>query len=288
MNCPRCGFSIDDALTMTCPHCGQSLVATVAEDLPDSGAAADAIYETPALPASGPTPPDSSGDSAPLPAPPRKRKTGLIIGILIALAVILASALGVSLYALAHNQQSASMPAPTATPNATILYQNSFTLNATEWLSDSHCFFQNGAYHIKDGYICFAPAGVIPEGNISVDAQQVAGPNNWLYGLVFRHTSQGDYYQFGIDSHGDWYFGKVVNNTGTALLGWIPNPAIKAGLNTVNTLLVHIKGAHFDFYINGTKVGEADDTTFSAGLCGIRGGPPIEAAFNNFEITTAS
>lgn len=327
MNCPRCGLSIEDALATTCPRCGQSLVEMAAERLPDSEAATDAIYEMPTLPTSGPIVPDagiSSGQNygfapfgqgapaasgpmplagnaplAPAPAmPPRKSRSGLIIGILIALVVILASGLGVSLYALAQKQQSANTgpaatatlaPTATATPNETVVFQDPLTSNTKGWSSDSHCFFQNGAYHVKDGYLCFAPTGEISDGSISVDAQQVSGPLDWGYGIVLRHVSQGNYYEFNITSDGTWDFSKVINGSRTHIVPFTLTSAIHQGLVTVNTLQVRAQGSHFVFFVNGIQVGEADDSMFTSGMSGVDGGGGgTEMAFNNFKISISS
>jgi hypothetical protein len=126
------------------------------------------------------------------------------------------------------------------------------------------------------------------DGNITVQAKQVAGSLREGYGIVFRRTSTGTWYEFDIDGNRHWAFYKNVNGTGTAIVDFAPSPAIKGGLNTVNTLMVQAKGSHFVFFVNGTKVGEADDTTFSSGLSGLSASGPIEVAYTNCEITAAS
>ena len=244
---------------------------------------------------------------APLPptsTPPRKGRGGLIIGVLIALVVLLASGLGVSLYALnARNQQTGqtgtsspstattatASPTPTSTGTGAVLYQDAFTSEATGWSNDSHCFFEKNSYHVRDGYLCYAPAGNIGDGNFSVDAYQVSGDPVWFYGIVVRRVSKGNYYAFYVDGNSQFLFSKYVNGTRTDILAITPSAAIKGGLNTINTLLVRAQGSHFTFYVNGTKVGEADDSTFTTGYSGIEGGGGgIEVAFNNFKITALS
>lgn len=250
-------------------------------------------------------PPYSPGGFAPqppAPLPPRKSRSGLIIGMLLVVVVLLVSGLGIALYALnARNQQGQAgagatatspltTPSPTATPGGTILFQDPLTSNANGWLdSNGHCFFQDNAYHIKNSYYCLAPAGNIADANISVQAKQVAGSLRYPYGIVFRRASSGNWYEFDIDSNSKWVFFKVVNGTLSTLVNYTPNAAIKGGLNTAKSLMVQAKGSHFVFFVNGTNVGDADDSTFASGSSGLSaGGPDTEVAYNNFLITTGS
>jgi hypothetical protein len=241
---------------------------------------------TPSMPLAGSMPPMPF----PPPAPPRKSRAGIIIGVLVVIIVLLAGGLGITLHTLkgqsgnsaTKGTAATSTPVPTATPNETRFFQDPLTSNQNGWAADSHCFFQNSAYHIRDGYLCYAPIGTLADLSVSVDVQQVSGPDNWFYGIVLRRASKGNYYVFDIDSRGKWLFGKVVNNTYSDILPYRPDPAIKTGLNVRNTLLVRTKGTHFDFYVNGTKVGETDDATFASGKCGVHGDSHLEAAFNNF------
>lgn len=87
-------------------------------------------------------------------------------------------------------------------------------------------------------------------------------------------------------SNSKWGFGKVVNDTFTDIIPYQFNAAIKGGLNVKNTLLVRMKGSHFDFYINGTKVGEVDDTTYTSGLSGLFGNDYNDVAYTNFKVTS--
>jgi hypothetical protein len=227
--------------------------------------------------------------------PPRKSRTGLIIGSLAVVVVLLLGGLGVILLTSnSHNQPgttgvgvtatTALTPSPTPTP--TPLFQDPLTSNANGWSNDSNCFFQGGAYHIKDGFICYAPADSVGDAAISVDVKQLSGPLLNPYGLVFRRTSTGNYYEFDIDGNGKWAFFRTVNNTGTRLVDYTANAAIKKGLNATNTLMVQEKGSHFTFFVNGTQVGNSDDPTFPSGISGLEAYDSIEVAFNNFLITS--
>ncbi|HLW00650.1 MAG TPA: family 16 glycoside hydrolase [Ktedonobacterales bacterium] len=257
---------------------------------------------TPSVPPSYPPmqPPGGMAPLPPAPTPPRRGRSGLIIGTLLVLIVLLAGGLGVSLYALnARNAQqrqtggatSTAAPSPTPTPGEVVLFQDSLTSNTNGWANDaneSHCFFKDKSYHVKDGYYCLAPAGSVSDANITVQVKQVAGSLRYAYGIVFRRASPGNWYEFDIDSNSKWVFRAVINNSSSTLVPYTPNTAIKGGLNQVNTLRVQAKGTHFTFYVNGIKVGEAADTMFSSGYSGLSAdGADTEVAYNNFQITAA-
>lgn len=326
MICSNCGLSLTDPGAQTCPRCGQPVASSASENVAGRDVPTDAISESPpppfsvpmpsgadgfgenfgfALPgqsaSSGYAPMPPSGGIAPtpsVPTPPRKSKSGLIIGILLVLVVVLAGGLGVSLYALNRHDQpqgqaslspnTAPTPSPTSTPNETILFQDPLTSNTNGWANDSHCFFQNNSYHIKDNYVCYTPIDNVVDETISVQVKQVAGSVLYPYGIVFRRESPGNWYEFDIDSNGKWVFFKAVNRTPTRLVNYTANAAIKRGLNTTNTLMVQFKGSLFTFFINGTQVGTAQDTTLSFGGSGLEAGLGVEAAFNNLLITTVS
>jgi hypothetical protein len=231
----------------------------------------------------------------PRPMSKKRRVSKVLLGIagvlglcLISLGVRVALYLGATALTQTAPKTSAAAtitPFPSTLPGETVIFQDALASDTNQWVVDpAHCFYQDGAYHLKDAYICYADTGSIDDANIKVDARQVAGPTVYFYGIVLRRTSQGNYYEFTIDSNSKWSFGKVVNEKYTDLVTQ-SSLTIKGGLNTTNTLLVRARGSHFAFYVNGAQVGEMDDTTFSSGRVGLVAGTHIEVAYNNFQIT---
>lgn len=213
---------------------------------------------------------------------------GITVGSLVLCVILVVVSLGVlGQTVLKQRIHNTPTPFPGTTPGETVLFQDPLTSNTNGWINDPlRCFFQNNAYHIQNGYICFAPAGITSDVNISVDAAQISGPTSAAYGIILRRASQGNYYQFVIDSNSQWGFGKVANDkTYTALIRVKTNSALKGGINTVNHLMISAKGAHFAFYINGTKVGETDDSSYASGQSGLFCGDNSEAIFTNFQMT---
>lgn len=227
---------------------------------------------------------------APAPAKPtRSRGRRNLLAALVGVLIIAACAGGVYLAFFAHGSPP-NNGSQNPIPGTNVLFSDPLTSNANGWSDTSgHCFFQDNAYYIENGFICYAPAGNFGDANITVQAKQVAGSIRYGYGIVFRRTSTGNWYEFDIDSNRHWAFFKSVNGTESTIVDFTSNSAIKGGLNIVNTLLVQAKGSHFVFSVNGAEVGEADDTAFSSGQSGLSaGGPDVEVAYTNFEITAAS
>ena len=224
------------------------------------------------------------------PPAPKKSRTGLIVGIVVGVVVLLAACAGISIFAIsALGTASISTGTPgavaTATPAETVVYQNAFTSTAEDWAQDNNCQSKSDGYHIADGFICYAPIGNQSDVNVTVNVQQVSGPTTTGYGIAFRRASAGNFYEFLIDSNGKWFFDKCVDSTCTTIVDFTANAAIKGGLNTSNTLKVAAKGSHFEFFVNGTSVGSQDDTTFTSGIVGIESGDSVDCAFTNLVIT---
>src|SRR5262249_1367207 len=155
-----------------------------------------------------------------------------------------------------------------------VIYDNPMDgTKTTNWINDTtHCTFKPDGYHITASYICFAPPDDISDVVITVNAKQLSGVNSRFYVIVLRTAlNVGSYYAFESDGNGKWMFEVVKNQQVTRLVDITPNPAIQTGLGVVNALQVSAVGSHFEFTVNGTKVGQADDPSFPSGLVGLFG-----------------
>lgn len=232
------------------------------------------------------------GPLAPLPAR-KKSRTGLVIGIVAAVVIVLAACTGGTIWAMRSLGQTtvttlSGTPSASASPTAseTVIYGDTFKSDDEGWLDEpGHCFLKGDGYHVTNTWACYAPIGTQTDVDISVTTQQVGGPTTWPYGIIFRRTSVGNSYQFMIDSNGKWVFYKCVNDTCTALVDYTANASIRGGLNTPNALEVRIAGSHFDFYVNNTKVGSSDDTTFTSGKVGLVASKNVDSVFTNFVVS---
>ncbi|HEY7781415.1 MAG TPA: hypothetical protein VIC85_14500 [Ktedonobacterales bacterium] len=250
-------------------------------------------YATPPMwgapPTAWPAPPPGS-----VVPPVRRHRVGLIVSLVTAAVLLTCTAVGIGVFLLrSFNPSAANQPVPgpaltaVATPSPTVLFQDPLTTNTNGWaVETSHCEFTHGGYFIN-GRICYAPAGDIQDGSVSVQVRQLSGPITWTMGIAFRRQSVGNYYAFGIYGNGQWVFYKAVNDNLTVLKPFTPSSAIHAGLNVTNRLRVVFSGTHFVFFVNDVQVGQFDDPTFtSRGLVGLEASEHIQAVFNTFEITT--
>lgn len=229
--------------------------------------------------------------------PEHKPHTGRIVGIVALVVVVLATCTGGALIVMRSLGQATAtrtpstatatrISTPVGTATATVIYGNTFSSDASGWPQDpGKCFLGSGGYHSVNGYLCYAPAGVQTDADISVSVQQISGHTTTAYGIVLRRVGIGNYYRFMIDSNSKWLFDKCVNDICTALIAFTHNAAIKGGLNTSNTLEVSAKGSHFNFFVNGTKVGGAIDKTFASGAVGVVSGEAIECVFTDFIVS---
>jgi hypothetical protein len=239
---------------------------------------------------------------APAPPPRRKGRVGLIIGAVSA-AVVVVCGLGFGLLyaagthlgtaaratATAEAIPTATQVKATAPQTGTVIFRDDFSSASSGWNNDANCFYSSGSYHIKNGYVCYAPAGSQSDVAISVRVAQISGTTTHLFGIAFRIAPQTqDHYEFDISGEGEWGFFKCIKDMCNPVVDVTSDPSIHRGLNTPNALQVYAKGSHFDLYINGTKVGQADDTTFMSGEVGLWGDTDSEYVFDTLTIARLS
>lgn len=256
-------------------------------------------YAPPSVPMYGQAAPPSMGQQpawgSPFPPqPPRKSRTGLIVAVVVVLVLILGA--GGGFLALRAAQQG-TPPAtnggnPTATVSATattgsnIVFQDSFNDPTSGWANDSHCSYGSGGYHIKDGFICYAPAGDTTNATVTTTVKQISGAVLDPYGVSVRISDQG-HYEFDIDSNGKWVVFKCGSSNCSRLKDYTASSAIHSGLNATNTLSVAMQGTNFTFSINGTQVGQFTDSAYSSGQVGLGGSDGIEVVYSSFKIASA-
>ena len=112
------------------------------------------------------------------------------------------------------------------------------------------------------------------DGIFSVEATQVAGPDNNAYGLLFRVDDENDdFYSFQISGDGFVWIGRyrdggaaeaepIINDW------WFESPIINQG-NAANKLSVQAEGQNLIFFVNDQEVGRVTDDAFSSGDIGL-------------------
>jgi hypothetical protein len=198
----------------------------------------------------------------------RHRTARILVGILL-FAVIVAGA--GAIYAVSHYP---------------VIYQSSLKGSLYNWEAGADCAPKSDGYHIRSGSICYAPIGSQTNADVNVHVVQLRGSTELFYGIVLRSVPSQHYYLFGIDGNGKWVF---VNVPGTgrppvSVIAPTLDGAIHTGIHSANTLEVRMKGAHFDFFINGIKVGEINDSHYTTGQIGLSGEDGVEVVYTDLSI----
>lgn len=151
------------------------------------------------------------------------------------------------------------------------------------WHADS-------AYHVRVSessslyWANYSVAGKIGDFQLDVDVTQVEGPDDNGFGIVFRNVCYNNYYYFLISGDGFMTFRKVVDGQRTDIQPWVACPVVVQGNNT-NHLTIVADGSHFAFYVNGTEVLQATDSSLDFGHFGVMvrtlNEPGVHIAFDN-------
>jgi len=223
----------------------------------------------------------------------------LLIGLL--LLLIMGGGIFVlhSSYQQAAANATATIPANPYTVGGTLalydpLRDNSKGYQWDEWTDayGGRCQFTNGAYHVSEPdtrYLITCASETSKFSNFVYEAQMQAIQGG-LGGIMFRATRTNDtfkLYLFGIDDTGSYRFLVYTDGMHWKFVKNNSNPAIKQGLNQVNTLAVVARGSAITFYVNNQQVDSVNDSSYSTGQIGLFGYPyntPIEEAFSNARV----
>lgn len=237
--------------------------------------------------------PGTAGYPGQTPPAPKRNWLPLIIGGVV-LVVLICCVLPIVYFAFKGGAgpttgQTTPTVSATSTPTQQVVYQSAMTTDDNKWPNDNQCTILPTGYHVTASVTCLG-TGVpaISNGAIAVDVVQSKGGTDLPHGIAIHRATRGNYYQYGIDAQGNWYFAKFTNNQDPKLLqDFTKNSAIKTGLNVTNHLNVQISnnGTHYDFFVNSTKVGQLDDSSFPSGVPGLSGNDGAEVVYTNFLMT---
>ena len=186
-----------------------------------------------------------------------------------------------------------------------MIMSDTFPDNSLKWpvgaedsdLSKADWEVKNGKYWVqataKQGFVYWSH----PEGDdvadfyLSVDAQQISGTETAEYGVIFRKTTDDDYYLFEISNTGEYALFLLSQGNWSTLMDWSESAAILPG--EVNQIVVVGLGNSFLFFVNDEFVTETEDNTLSSGLTGVaiglsNEGDQVEVEFDNFVLRSTS
>ncbi len=162
------------------------------------------------------------------------------------------------------------------------------------WPNDgTNCSFTNNAYVVtatSANTLQPCLSGNLQYGDAAIEVDVTLGSSADA-GLIFRASADGSqFYDFEITSQNQFYLRYRNNNRYTFLVQNAASSAIQ-GNGSKNTLLVIASGSHFRLFINGTFVGEVQDSTFASGQLGVAAGTLSastgDASFSNLRVYTA-
>lgn len=194
----------------------------------------------------------------------------------------------------AQATQQAAAATATVVEGSTPLLKDSLSRDiSNRWPDDGiNCAFRDGAYHVivtsKD-YLqpCELALQTLDNSAMQVDVSLLSGNNA---GLIFRVNSD-QFYDFEINNKGGFFFRRHDAGAGSKYVYLMQNTqsaAIAPG-GQKNTLLALANGSDFKLFINGTFVGEAQDSTYVSGQLGLVAGTLSpnasgEASFGNLSV----
>lgn len=182
--------------------------------------------------------------------------------------------------AVTPSPQSSPTPIPTPTrtptPPANIVFEDDFSVD-TGWMiykADTHTFrWEEGSYYISvntlNGYIWSTRTVELSDGSVETVANQVEGDEDGYYGVVCRFQTGTDYYAFVINENGS--YGIALMQYG--LLDFINQGVDQNGIikrdGQLNTIRGECVGDTLTLYVNGEKLSEVKDPSFTGGEVGI-------------------
>jgi hypothetical protein len=111
--------------------------------------------------------------------------------------------------------------------------------------------------------------------SLEVSGGVVEGPQDGIYGVLFRYADWDNFYEFDVTGDGYFLLGKFVDGEYVTLVDWTESPAIQQG-QSLNRLRVDVRGTTIDCYVNGELLASVEDSEFPRGLIGLSTGPNSE------------
>jgi hypothetical protein len=162
----------------------------------------------------------------------------------------------------------------------------------TESDSSAEVAYQNGAMRIfvkTPNSLAWASAGrTFSDLRLTVEATQVAGPDDNEYGVLMRMQDPDHFYLFSISGDGYYLVSKYDGKERENLTGdWSTSDAIHRGAAT-NTLEVICQGSTMTFVVNGVQLAQIEDADYRTGDIGLYAGtffePGAEVHFDNLRV----
>lgn len=178
-----------------------------------------------------------------------------------------------------------------------LLFQDSFSDPSSGWdrvrQAEGLTDYDHGSYRIYINDVnadYWANPGLsFVDVNLEVEAKKIGGPDNNNYGLLCRYQDMGNFYFLIVSSDGYYGIGKVENGRQSLIEPDQMHPSwtIRKGTGR-NHLRAVCDGSRLTLWVNGEKVAETEDPTFSEGDIGLIAGsfeePGVDIVFDNLVV----
>ncbi len=137
--------------------------------------------------------------------------------------------------------------------------------------------------------LAWASAGKdLKDFRLTVEASQVAGPDDNEYGVLVRMQDPRNFYAFSVSGDGYFLVSRFADGVRQPLgADWTPADAIHPGIAT-NALEIVAQGNRLTFIVNGQQLARVDDDRFSHGDIGLYAGSfyegGVEVQFDNLRV----
>ncbi len=174
--------------------------------------------------------------------------------------------------------QNARATADNAANNWKVIRTDTFDSNKNKWLveSNSDDEYAITTYEITNGkyrwdmtahqsFIGWVRTGKKPltDFYLSVDVQQMEGPDTADYGVIFREDDDSNFYYVGINGQGK-YILYIFFEEWDTLIDWTESEFIEPGES--NRITVIGEGSHFTFFVNDQYLTEFTDDKIPEGV----------------------
>ncbi len=175
-------------------------------------------------------------------------------------------------------------------------WADDFSDPASGWQAESDASaevgYHEGVMHVlvrSPNLLAWTSAGrEFSDFHLSVEATQVAGPDDNEYGALVRMKDANHFYIFSISGDGYYQVSKYDDGEREALSGdWAPSEAVHPGAAT-NFLEVVCQGVTMTFLVNGVTLAQVEDNSYPRGDIGLYAGtffePGVETHFDNLRV----
>jgi hypothetical protein len=165
--------------------------------------------------------------------------------------------------------------------NWPLILIDSFDQNTDIWpigsdegsLADISWAITDGKYRwqaqAKDSFVWWAYPEMdsVADFYLTAETEQISGPTDGEWGLIYRVTPDGDYYLYEINAQQEYSIFLHQGEDWEALVDWTESDTIHA--NQVNKLAVIAQGTQFLFFINDQFITQLSDDRLGEGHTGV-------------------